>query len=224
MKGLIDIREYRDSEYVVKLRKLKRACPLYNVSEGIWIVGNEHLSYGADVEFTLTAARGIAKRIASFQASTLITAGFKSVALAYEIAKLVGFADFYIARKNANPHLGEFASANINSITSGKAQRLYLDSISAKRIKGKSVVLFDDVISMGSTMQGLLDLAQNANAKIAAIASIWIEGPWVFKRFHAFHKAGKLVFLGVLPIFAEETQYRKLCCTRDRLVRKFNLA
>lgn len=223
MKTLIDIRKYRDCEYVLEIGDMVRSCPLYNVSEGMWVVGNEHLSYGSDTEFSFKVARNIAEKLDPLRAETLVTAGSKAIALAYEVARILNFTEFGVAKKTISPYIGKFISTEVNSITSGKKEKLYLDNISAERIKGKWVILFDDVISTGSTMKSLIDLVQKADAKIAALASVWIEGPWPFECFYDYFKAGELIFLGVLPVFADKEHYEKLCSDRDRVKAKLGL-
>lgn len=223
MNMLIDIQEYHGGKYVLKMGNIERLCPIYNVSSGMWIVGNEHLSYGSDIEFTSIAAKCMAEKLVSIKADTLITAGSKAVALAYEVAKLLGFHQLSVARKNIGTYLNKFISSEVISMTSGKKEKLYLDDITVARMKGGKVILFDDVISTGSTMHGMLALTKKAEAEVAALASIWIEGPWPFEQFSNFFKAGKLIFLDVLPVFAEKEKYKELCSTRDRIIRELNL-
>ncbi|MCP4369914.1 MAG: hypothetical protein GY797_17630 [Deltaproteobacteria bacterium] len=210
MKNLVNIQEFREGFYEVHLGGLKRSCPLYRAGKDMWIVGNEHLSFGTDVEFTRKIGNLLAKKLENFEFDFIMTAEAKSLCFAYEVAKNLGCSEFAVARKSIKPYNERFVSERINSITSAKDETLYLDDFNMDRIRNKKIILIDDVISTGSTMHGLLKLAKKCMAEVSVIAAVWLEGPWPFEQFSKEFEAGNLVFLGVLPVFARGGVYEKL--------------
>lgn len=211
MEHFIDIRHYRQqTSHVVAIGNLKRTCPIYNVGEDLWVVGNEHLCFGADVALTQRIGKLMAEKLLRFNADIVLTAASKSLGMVYELAKALGHEMFSVARKSIKPYQPEYSSTRIRSITSAKQEMLYLDDINRERLKEKKVILVDDVISTGSTMRGLNELAQSAGAEIMAIAAVWIEGPWPFFQFMDSFSKKSFVYLDVLPIYAKGHVYGRL--------------
>lgn len=211
MKHYIDIRKYKKEKfYKLNLCGFEKICPLYKVTPGMWVVGNDHLSFGADVEFTRKIGKRLSKELSRFNPDYILTAETKSLGLAYEISRCLCRSNFAIARKDIRSYRGNGISSEIKSITSEKKEYLFLDEFNIKLIKGKRIVIFDDVISTCSTVLGLMKLAEKAGAKVCAIASVWVEGSWVFEIFRDFLKKGQLIYLGVLPIFANGNNYEEL--------------
>jgi adenine phosphoribosyltransferase len=210
MKNLVNIEKFREGLYEVNIDGLKRSCPLYKAGADMWIVGNEHLSFGTDVEFTHKVGKLLAEKLGRFEFDFLMTAEAKSLCVAYEVARNLRHKDFAIARKSIKPYTENYISEKINSITSAKNEILCLDNFNMNRIKNKKIILLDDVISTGSTMLGLLRLAKSSRAKVSAIAAIWLEGPWPFEQFSKEFESGNLIFLDILPIFARGSVYDQL--------------
>jgi len=100
-----------------------------------------------------------------------------------------------VLRKSYKPYMGKALSAETLSITTGQPQTLYLDEKDLHLLENKSVVVVDDVISTGSTLQGMRLLMDKANAKIAAEAAILTEGERA--------KWNQIVSLGHLPVFSD---------------------
>jgi adenine phosphoribosyltransferase len=217
MQQFIDIRPYRSDTFEIHIKGLKRLCPLINTGEDFWIVGNEHLSFGTDLAFTRKVGKLLAEKLREFHADTILTAEVKSLGIAYEVSQKLKHDRFALARKRLKPFSKKAASVRINSITSAKQETLFLDEINLERIRGGNLILLDDVISTGSTMKGLMALAEKAKARICAVAAVWIEGPWPFERFYDVYKDGKLIYLGVLPIFARGNVYNKLCFQKKQI-------
>ncbi len=208
---LVDIKKFQQKgHHVINIDGLKRSCPLYKAGADMWIVGNEHLSFGTDVEFTRKVGKLLAEKLGRFESDFLMTAEAKSLCIAYEVAKNLGHKDFAIARKSIRPYNKNYISEKINSITSAKNEILYLDNFNKDRIKNKKIILLDDVISTGSTMLGLLKLAKKSKAEVSVIAAIWLEGPWPFEQFTEEFKSDRLVYIDILPIFARGKVYEEL--------------
>jgi len=210
MKNLVNIEKYREGSYEVSLDGLKRSCPLYKVEKDIWIVGNEHLSFGTDIEFTHKVGALLAEKLGRYEFDILMTVETKSLCIAYEVARNLGNKEFAVARKSIKPYTENHISVNISSITSAKNETLYLDNLNIDRIRNKKIILLDDVVSTGSTMRGLLELAKDAMAEVSVIATVWLEGPWPFEQFTEELESERLVFLDILPVFASGKAYEQL--------------
>ena len=112
-------------------------------------------------------------------------------ALAVEMDKL-----WVVLRKGYKPYMGDALEAETMSITTGKPQTLYLDEKDRYIIEGKRVVLVDDVISTGSTLQSMQLLVNKAGGEVVAQAAIFIEGDRA--------KWQGIIALGHLPVFTQE--------------------
>jgi adenine phosphoribosyltransferase len=100
-----------------------------------------------------------------------------------------------VLRKSYKPYMGDALKAETLSITTGQPQTLILDEKDVELIKGKKVVIVDDVISTGSTLQGMKMVLDQAEASVAAEAAIFTEGD----RAQWMH----IIALGHLPLFTE---------------------
>jgi adenine phosphoribosyltransferase len=102
---------------------------------------------------------------------------------------------YIVLRKSYKPYMGDALSAETLSITTNKPQTLFLDEMDRERIKGHHVVVIDDVISTGSTLQGMRLILQKAGAEVVAEAAILTEGDRA--------KWSSVLSLGHLPVFLE---------------------
>ena len=99
---------------------------------------------------------------------------------------------YVVMRKAYKSYMGEAISAETVSITTGAPQTLFLDEKDRALIKNKRVIVIDDVISTGSTLNGMEKLVLKAEGEIAQIAAIFTEGDDNWSR---------VIALGNLPIF-----------------------
>ena len=81
----------------------------------------------------------------------------------------------------------------VKSITTAKEQKLYLDVADAEMMKGKKILLVDDVISTGESLRALEVLVEKAGGIIAGRMAILAEG-------EAQDRAD-LIYLEKLPVF-----------------------
>jgi adenine phosphoribosyltransferase len=153
----------------------------------------------------------MARRLRPLKIECLLTVETKALAFAYETARCLGHGCIAVAGKTVRRCSGPVLRTTVHSITSGQAQRLYLGADAAAIISSKRIALFDDCISTGSTMQGLMRLAGKAGAEIGAVAAVWLEGPGPFEKFGEWYGAGRLVWLDTFPLFARGAAYRALC-------------
>jgi adenine phosphoribosyltransferase len=100
-----------------------------------------------------------------------------------------------VLRKSYKPYMGEALKAETLSITTGEHQTLYLDEKDRDLIKGKRIILIDDVISTGSTLQGMQLVVNKAGGEIVAQAAIFTEGERA--------KWQNVIALGHLPLFVD---------------------
>ena len=216
-RNLIDIRRYRSENYNLDIFGIKRELPLCQIEDEIWIVANEPLCFGCDVEFTGKIAEELAKHIALFQPEVLLAPETKATALAYEVTRQLHLPRYVLARKSNKKCVSNAIKTQISSITTPEPQELYLDEFDVQYLKGKRVVLLDDVLSTGKTLQGLKTLAIKSKAEVCAIAIVWLEGPWVFEEFAGELQKGQVVFLDVLPLYATGADYENLLKEKERL-------
>jgi adenine phosphoribosyltransferase len=125
----------------------------------------------------------------------LVTAEAKSIPLAYALS-VETKKPYVIFRKTYKPYMGDALKAETLSITTGQPQILILDEKDRELLDGKKAVILDDVISTGSTLQGMRMILEKAGASIAAEAAIMTEGERA--------KWQHIVSLGHLPLFENE--------------------
>jgi adenine phosphoribosyltransferase len=175
--------------YTVRIEGVTRHLPLFAVGPQLRIAVFNLLG---DTEITMAAARGLAKKLAKVDADVLVTAEAKSIPLAYHLAVEMN-KPYVVLRKDYKPYMGNALSAETLSITTGKPQTLYLDEKDHALLRGKRVILVDDVISTGSTLQGMRLLMDKVGAKIVAEAAVFTEGERA--------QWGHIIALGHLPLF-----------------------
>ncbi len=147
-----------------------------------------------DTEIVSAAAQGLASRLKDIESDVLVTAETKSIPLIYHLALLTG-KPWVVLRKDYKPYMGDALSAETLSITTGKPQTLYLDDKDQKLLHGRLVILVDDVISTGSTLQGMRLLMDKVGAQVVAEAAVFTEG----ERAHWKN----IIALSHLPIFTD---------------------
>lgn len=174
--------------YKMTIAGLERELPLCPL--------DEHLSIGAfvifgDVELTVASAEALLKKLPEFD--VLVTAEAKGIPLAYEMARQSG-KPYYIARKYPKLYMSEPISVEVRSITTDKVQTLYLDGLELSAMTGKRIVLIDDVISTGESIQAIEKLVEQTDCEIVARAAILAEGDAI---------GGDYVYLEPLPLFRD---------------------
>ncbi len=181
--------------YKVVLPGISRELPLVQINPGVYIASDADLILG-DVEFLSKAAQLLARKMRRLDIDIVLTAEAKSIALAYELSRLLGRARFMVARKSAKAYVGNYFSKKVKSITTRSEQRLLLTREELSSLSGRRVCLLDDVVSTGATFTALEAITKKGGGSVVCRAAIWREGPW--------YKGENLVHLGVLPIFITE--------------------
>ncbi len=178
--------------YAIEIAGLKRELPLFEIKPGLKIA---ILNILGDTELVQACARELAKKLKGIKFDVLVTAEAKSIPLAYALAVEMK-KPYVVLRKTYKPYMGEALTTETLSITTGQPQMLVLDEKDRTMMKGKNVALVDDVISTGSTLQGMRMLMGKAGAKVVVEAAILTEG----ERAQWTH----ILSLGHLPLFSGE--------------------
>jgi adenine phosphoribosyltransferase len=177
--------------YTVEIAGLKRHLPLFQIKPGLRIA---ILNILGDTELVQACARELAQRIKDLQFDLLLTAEAKSIPLAHALSVEVQ-KPYVVLRKTYKPYMGAALIAETLSITTGQPQRLILDEKDHELVKGKKVLVVDDVISTGSTLQGMRMIMEKAGAEVVGEAAIMTEGERA--------KWEGVVALGHLPLFTD---------------------
>ena len=180
-----------NGHYVVDVAGLRRELPLLEIQPGLRIA---LLNILGDIELTQAAGKALAEKLSAIDYAAIITPEAKSIPLAYALALEVN-KPYVVLRKDFKPYMGDALQIETLSITTGHPQTLFLDEKDREFVQGKPVVIVDDVISTGSTLEGMRALMEKAGATIAAEAAIFTEGD--------LEKWSDVVSLGHLPVFVD---------------------
>ena len=173
----------------IEIAGVKRDLRLFEIKPGLRIA---ILNILGDTELVQACARELGKKLQAVDYDILVTAEAKSIPLAYALS-VETKKPYVVLRKTYKPYMGDAIKAETLSITTGQPQILILDEKDRKVIQNKKVVIIDDVISTGSTLQGMRVILDKANANIIAEAAILTEGdPADWKH---------IISLGHLPLF-----------------------
>lgn len=175
--------------YPIEIAGVKRDLRLFEVKPGLRIA---ILNILGDVELVDACAIALAEKLKNTDYDTIVTAETKSIPIAHMLSKITG-KPYIVLRKEYKPYMGNAVSTETLSITTGKPQTLFLDEKDLDLIRGKKVVILDDVISTGSTLQGIHLVIDKAGATTAREVGILTEGDRAEWR--------DIISLGHLPLF-----------------------
>ena len=177
--------------YAVEIAGLKRELPLFEIKPGLKIA---ILNILGDTELVQVSAKELAKKLKEVVFDVLVTAEAKSIPLAYALSAEMK-KPYVVLRKAFKLYMGDALKAETLSITTGQPQTLILDEKDRALMMGSKVVIVDDVISTGSTLQGMRMILAKAGSTVVAEAAIFTEGD----RAQWMH----IISLGHLPLFSE---------------------
>ena len=174
--------------YHMTVAGLQRDLPICPLNENLSIAG--FVIFG-DQELTVACARELLKRAPEYD--YIITAEAKGIPLAHEMARQAGDRKYILARKGPKLYMRDIFSVTVNSITTAKEQKLYLDGADAALMKGKRILIVDDVISTGESLRALEALVEKAGGEICGRMAILAEGD--------AQEREDLIYLEKLPLF-----------------------
>jgi adenine phosphoribosyltransferase len=175
--------------YAVEVAGLRRDLRLFEIKPGLKIA---ILNILGDTELVQACAKELAQKLAEVEYDILVTAEAKSIPLAHALS-VETQKPYIVLRKSYKPYMGDALQAETLSITTGEPQTLILDEKDVELMKDKKVVIVDDVISTGSTLQGMRMVLDKAGASVVVEAAIFTEGD----RARWMH----IISLGHLPLF-----------------------
>lgn len=174
--------------YTMNIAGVERNLPLCKLNDELMI--GAFVIFG-DVELTVASAKALLEKVPEYD--YIITAEAKGIPLAYEMAKQNGDNTYFIARKNPKLYMTGVFEVNVRSITTAKEQKLYLDTKDAELMKGKKILIIDDVISTGESLYAVEQLVNQAGGIICGKAAILAEGDACDRN--------DIIYLEKLPLF-----------------------
>lgn len=176
------------NKYLVEVAGVKRELPIMKINDEISIASFVVLG---DTELILAAAKELKEKLP--EADIFVTAEAKGIPLTQELARIMDMPKYIVARKSIKSYMKDPLVRKVKSITTKDEQILCLDRIDAEYLKGKKVILIDDVVSTGESINELKILVEEACAEVVGKAAILTEGN--------DDSNNDVIALGNLPIF-----------------------
>ena len=177
--------------YKMNIAGCERALPLCPLNDDLMI--GAFVIFG-DPELTTAAAQALLDKVPEYD--YMITAEAKGIPLVHEMARLAGNQKYMLARKGPKLYMRDVMQVTVHSITTTKEQHLYLDGYDAALMKGKRILIVDDVVSLGESMHALEELVRAAGGIVCGRATILAEGDAANR--------DDLVYLEKLPLFKKD--------------------
>ncbi len=174
--------------YEIDIAGLKRELPLCKVTDDLYI--GAFVMFG-DVEVTVHAAAELLKRAPAYD--YIIAPEAKSIPLLYEMARQSGAEKYFLARKGPKAYMSGVFEVSVKSITTMSIQKLVIDTADAELIRGKRMLIVDDVISTGESLHAMEELVRQAGGIIAGKMAVLAEG--------AAQNRDDIIYLAPLPLF-----------------------
>ena len=163
----------------LKIAGCTRQLPILNLSDTEAIAAFIMLG---DVELAENCAKELAAKV-PLETEIIVTAETKGIPLAEELSRLLGLKRYVTARKSVKAYMEDPLCVEDLSITTKGKQRL----------KGKKVLLLDDVISKGGSMKALRNLTETAGGIVIGQAAAVAEGEAAERK--------DIIFLASIPLF-----------------------
>ena len=175
--------------YKMKIAGLERELRLFPINDDVSIAA--FILFG-DPEIAVASAAELLKKVPEFD--VILTPEAKSIPLAHEMSRQSG-KKYIVARKGPKLYMGKTFSVEVKSITTDKVQKLYIGEYDVEELKGKRVLIVDDVISTGESLIAIKELANKAGANVVASAAVLAEGD--------ASKRDDIIFLEPLPLITK---------------------
>ena len=176
--------------YSLTVAGLHRELPICKVTDDLHI--GAFICFG-DAELTVACAKAMLELLEPGSYDYLFTAEAKSIPLIHEMARQSGAKTYFVARKGLKVYLTDPLCVDVNSITTQHEQHLYLSGADAALMRGKRILIVDDVISTGESLKALEKLVEEAGATVAGRMAVLAEGD--------AQERSDIVYLEKLPVF-----------------------
>lgn len=174
--------------YKMKVAGLERDLAICRVTDELYIAG---FLLTGDAPLSEACARELLKLAPEYD--YIITAEAKGIPLAHEMARQHGDKRYVVARKHAKAYMTGVFEVDVRSITTDADQKLYLDVVEAEMMKGKRILIVDDVISTGESLAALEKLVEEAGGNIVGKMTVLAEGDAKNRK--------DIIYLEKLPLF-----------------------
>ena len=188
--GLYLREAYHMHTYPMNIAGLERELPICKVTDDLYI--GAFICFG-DAELTVACARELLKLVPADSYDYLFTAEAKSITLIHEMARQSGAKKYFIARKGPKAYMPDPIHVEDQSITTAGVQKLYLGRDDADLIRGKRILIMDDVISTGGSLLAMEALVKQAGGTVTGKVAVLAEGD--------AQKRDDIKFLAPLPLF-----------------------
>ncbi|MBQ8539919.1 MAG: adenine phosphoribosyltransferase [Clostridia bacterium] len=179
------------TSYEMTIAGVERSLPLFPINESLQIAA--FIMFG-DVEITKATAEALLKIVPEYD--IMVTAECKSIPLIYEMARQSGADNYIIARKGAKLYMKNIITTDVDSITTAHKQTLCIGEADVEAMKGKKVLIVDDVISTGESLAALEELVNKAGGIIVGRAAVLAEGDAADR--------DDIIYLEKLPLFDKD--------------------
>ena len=177
--------------YKLKVAGIERDLPLCPLNKELYIAA--FVLFG-DVELTEKCAEALVKLAPEHD--VMITAESKGIPLIYEMSRRLGVNRYVLARKSIKLYMKDVVKCETQSITTSQRQTLFIDGSDAEYLRGKRVLIVDDVISTGGSLLSLEHLVKEAGGEIVGKMAVLAEGEAADRK--------DIIFLEKLPLFDAE--------------------
>ena len=185
--------------YSMEIAGLQRELPICKITDDLYI--GAFICFG-DAELTVACARELLKLVPAEDYDYLFTAEAKSIPLIHEMARQSGAKKYFIARKGPKAYMPDPIHVEDQSITTAGVQKLYLGRDDAELIRGKRILIIDDVISTGGSVLAMEALIKEAGGTVAGKIAVLAEG--------GAKDREDIKFLAPLPLFNADGSVKTL--------------
>ena len=175
-------------KYPMTIAGLKRELPICPLTDTLAI--GAFVMFG-DLELTVACADALLKKAPEFD--YLVAPEAKAIPLIYEMARQRGLDDYLLVRKNKKAYMSGVFEVDVTSITTAGTQKLYMDAVDAAKMKDKRIIIIDDVISTGASLQAVEKLVEAAGGNVVARMAVLAEGDAA--------ERDDIIYLERLPLF-----------------------
>ncbi len=177
-------------KYTIEIAGLKRDLKMYPINDKLQIAA--FIMFG-DTEITVASAKALLEKAPEFD--VIITAESKGIPLAHEISKMSG-KKYIVARKKPKLYMDNLVTVEVESITTQGMQSLCIGGDDAAQMKGKRVLIVDDVISTGESLEAIIALVKTAEGNIVGKMAVLAEGDATDRE--------DITYLSPLPLFDKQ--------------------